>query len=67
MYDTNEPTIPFSNLKTEYKKEFGKTHNIRSQSVPKKFGNLNATTSELIEALRDDDSDVITVKETTKR
>lgn len=62
MYDKSLPEIPFSALKTEYKKEFGKTYNLRSRSVPKKLsGALNATTRELIEALHDDDGDVVAV------
>lgn len=52
MYDKNQPIIPFAELKTEYTKEFGKTYNVRSRSVPNKF-DLNATTKELLDALRD--------------
>lgn len=60
LYDNSVAPTPFSALKTEYKREFGKTFG-RSRSVPKTIGNLNKTTNELIEALRDDDTDVITV------
>lgn len=62
LYDKESPVVPFSALKTEYKKEFGRSYSVRSRSVPKKIGHLNETTSELIEALRDDDSDVITIR-----
>lgn len=62
LYDNNVASIPFSALKTEYKREYGKTY-VRSRSVPKAIGNLNKTTNELIEALRDDDTDVITIAE----
>lgn len=38
-------------------REFGKIHSPRSRSVPNKI-NLNATTKELLDALRDDFSDI---------
>lgn len=61
LYDKAVAPLPFSVLKTEYKREFGKSYG-RSHSVPKTIGNLTRTTDELIGALRDDDdTDVITV------
>lgn len=56
LYDKNEPITPFSVLKTEYTKEFGKTYSPRSRSVPNKF-DLNATTKDLLDALRDNLND----------
>lgn len=53
LYDESLPIIPFSSMKTEYMKKFGQAYSPRSHSVPNKF-NLNTTTNELLEALRDD-------------
>lgn len=53
LYDKSQPIIPFASLKSEYTKEFGKTFTLRSRSVPNKI-DLNATTKELLDALRDD-------------
>lgn len=62
LYDDSVKSIPFSAMKTEYKREFCKTY-LRSRSVPKTIGNLTKTTNELIDALRNDDTDVISVPE----
>ncbi|XP_031616783.1 uncharacterized protein LOC116336792 [Contarinia nasturtii] len=56
LYDKSQPIIPFSAIKSEYTKKFGKIYSPRSRSVPNKF-DLNATTKELLDALRDDSSD----------
>lgn len=57
LYDDSQPIIPFSSLKTEYNKKFGRIYSPRSRSVPNKF-DLNATTNELLEALRYDFNDI---------
>lgn len=61
LYDDSQPIVPFSALKTEYNKKFGKVYSPRSRSVPNKF-DLNATTNELLEALRDDFSDIASTR-----
>lgn len=58
LYDDRQPVVPFSALKTEYEKEFCAINTPRSRSVPNKF-DLNATTEELLDALRDDDTEIV--------
>lgn len=64
LYDKSRPITPFAALKTEYTKEFGKIYSPRSRSVPNKF-DLNATTKDLLDALRDDLNDFTSTR--TKR
>lgn len=61
LYDKNGPITPFSALKSEYTREFGKIHSPRSRSVPNKF-DLNATTTELLDALRDDSKEFASIR-----
>lgn len=54
LYDDKSPIIPFSEIKTEYKRRFGKAQELPIRE--KVHGQLNQTTTELLEALRDHDS-----------
>ena len=56
LYDETKPVTPFAELKTEYKKQFGKIYQLPARTVPtsKYFGQIHVTTDELLESLQDD-------------
>lgn len=62
LYDDTAPITPFSDLKTEYKRGFGGVHQMPARE--KVHGQLNQTTGELLEALRDHDSEEDLVRAT---
>lgn len=61
LYDKSRPITPFSALKSEYTREYGKSYSPRSRSVPNKF-DLNTTTKELLDSLRDDLNDSTSIR-----